>query len=204
MTPSNDVAIKSLAKYLKEELPNVQILDDWPDPKVTLAMPTISIIAVGKRDYTHHFPQFWKKSVNPENANLDDVVYRVGQYDFTLQLDLWCEYKAQRGELYELVHDALNKEFLNQDRPAGLSLVLDDYYDLIARFDQSGYTYLDSEENSQRSEWRVKIDVLVNHSKLTVKTQSRIAEITVTEQIADTVNVEEDNTNAEEIIVIGE
>jgi hypothetical protein len=203
MNPSNDVAIKSLANYLRTELPDVQVLEDWPDPKEQLSMPTISIIASGNRGYTHCFPQFWKKTVNEENALLDDVVYRVGQYDFTLQLDLWCEYKVQRGELYERVHDALNKQFLT-DSPAGLSLELEDYHDLIARFDQAGYTYLDSEENSQRSEWRVKIDVLVNHSRLAVKTQSRMEEITLQNQISDTVDVEEDNTDIEEIFVIGE
>lgn len=196
---SCDLAIKKLAAYLKAEVTDLQeVYADWPDPKDQLKMPCASIISAGTRGFRHQQPEFFKKTVNEENPDLDDVVYTIGQYDYTIQLDLWAEYKPQRGSLYEKVHDALNKQFLSGDQPCGLSLAVEEYHGMIARFDQVGYTFMDSEESSQRSEWRVKIDVLVTHSKLAVKTQSRMQEIIVQHQVSDTTTSETNQPSNEE------
>lgn len=197
---SCDLAIKSLAAYLKSEISELSdVFADWPDPKQQLVVPSVSIMAAGTRGFRHCQPEIFKRTVNADNPDLDDVVYTIGQYDYTLQIDLWTEYKPQRGELYEKIHDALNKQFLNTDQPCGLSLTIPEYHDMIARFDQVGYTFMDSEEASQRSEWRVKIDVLVTHSKLAVKVQSRIEEITVQSQVSDTITSENEEASNEEI-----
>ena len=203
MTGSSDVALTALAAYLKAEIPELSVSEKWPDPKKKLTMPALTLVAPGERGYNHVQPTIFKQIAVESNPELIDVVYTVGEFGYKIQLDLWCEYAEQRSVLIDKVHKALNKQFINGDAPCGLSLTLSAYYDLIARFDQVGYTYLDSEESSQRSEWRVKIDVNVNHSRLELKRESKMLDIQIHHQISDTIDVEDtDDESIQETEII--
>lgn len=202
MTPSNRVAVKTLAKYLQEQLPDVKILEEWPDPKTEMTLPCISILTVGTPVYSHRFPVIHKKVDDEENPVNKTVVYIVGQYDAKVQVDLWTDYKGRRDELYERVMDAFSRQFIDFDLATGLSLELVDYHETFARYDQVGYTYMDSADNSQRAEWRAKIDIEVNYPKLVEKSESIMEEITLKNRIDEEVSVEIDNTN--EQVTIGE
>jgi hypothetical protein len=203
VTGSSDVALTALAAYLKAEIPELSVLEKWPDPKQKLVMPALSLIATGERGYNHVQPTIFKTLPVTGNPDLLDVVYTIGEFGYKLQLDLWTEYGEQRSDLIDKIHNALNKQFIEGDSPCGLSLTLTEYYDLIARFDQVGYTYLDSEESSQRSEWRVKIDVNVNHDRLQVKRESKMLDIQIHDQISDTIDVDSaDDNSLKEIEII--
>lgn len=202
MSRSPDYALKALADYLKAEVPELSVSDKWPDPKQALVMPALTIIAAGERGYENVFPTVHKKIEVTDNPDLIDVAYTIGQFDYQLQLDIWTDYPAKRGDIFDKVKNALNKQFINGDAPCGLSLTLTDFYDVIARFDQAGYTYLDSEESSQRSEWRVKMDLVVCHSDVTLKRESKMLDIQIQSQISDDKNVEDNNFDIEEITEI--
>jgi hypothetical protein len=185
MTPDLLVAVRTLQEFIKANLPEVEdrVFDEWPNAKVELEVPCITIITTGTPTFTHSFPNIFKRSADPENPINDVVAYSVGYYDMNIQLDLWCEYKLQRAELFDKLMAVLNKQFIDTGAPTGLSLELIDYHEAIARYDQNGYTFMDGEDGSQRAEWRVKVDVTVNHFKLIEKSEPRMVEITLKSEV---------------------
>lgn len=198
MTPSNSVAVKTLAAYLKAEIPDLTIIENWPDPKEEMALPALTVSIVGKPSLTHTYPKIHKKIDIEEETVLKKVVYIIGQYDLNIQLDIWTDYQAKRSELYEKIMAAFDKQFLTSGAPVGLSLELTDYHETIARYDQTGYAYMDSSDNGQRQEWRAKIDVVVTHPRLVEKNESIMAEITLKNEVNETADMEDDEVNDEE------
>lgn len=189
MKPSNTVLLISLANYLKTEL-DIPVHAGWPDPKVELELPSISIIPAGNYNYTHQMPVQHKLITNPDSTTTE--VTEVGFHDGRIQLDIWAEYPAQRDDIFQKLNKALNKAFYDSEGPMGLSLELEDYHNAIARVDQVGYSNLDSGDNAQRAEWRTKVDCLVNFPELVEKTVSTIKELTVEmETISETQTVDE-------------
>jgi hypothetical protein len=182
MTPSNIVLLRSLVNYLKTEV-NLPVIEGWPDPKVELDLPCLSVMVVGNPRYTHKFPTQLSLYVDQQGNQIE--VSEVGYYDYRVQIDVWAEYAPQRDELFEIVHRALNNDFYEKDGPMGLSLILEDYHNAIARVDQVGYSNVDNGDNSQRAEWRIKIDCLVNFPKLAEKQVSIISKLTVETEISE-------------------
>lgn len=201
MTASADrAAVLGLKKYLKDNVSELQnVYDEWPSHGDELVVPSVSIMTVGTPTYVNHANfSVHSKSPDPDVAENDIIKEIIGHYDATLQVDIWTEYKPERGKIYDLVDNALNKEYYDKGLPQGLSLILADYHDVIARYDQVGYTYISTEEGTQKEQWRVKVDLLVNYPKIAVKSVPRIEEITVTHQISDNTDVSEDNADIEE------
>lgn len=195
MTPDILVAVRTLQSFIQENMPElINVFDEWPDPKEALEVPCVSIITQGNPTYTHSYPTIFKRVSDPDNALNDIVVYSVGYYDINLQLDLWTEYKIQRAELFDKLINVLNKQFMDNGSPTGLSLVLADYHEAIARYDQNGYTFMDGGDGLQRAEWRVKVDITVNHFKLVEKSEPRMSQITLQNEISQT----ENDTDVEE------
>lgn len=183
MTPDLLVAVRTLRDFIQANMPELAaVYDEWPDPKDRLETPCLTIVTAGNPTYTHCFPNLVKRI--PGSLS----VYSVGFYDMNLQLDLWCEYKLQRAELFDKLINVFNKQFIDSEKPTGLSLVLTDYHEAIARYDQSGYTFMDSGDGLQRAEWRAKIDVTVNHFKLVEKSESTMDQITLSSEIAEKEN----------------
>lgn len=195
MTPDTLVAVRTLKAFIEANMPELEaVYDEWPNPKDQLKTPCLTIVSVGTPSFTHAFPNVFKRVLDPDNDLNDLVAYSVGYYDINLQLDLWTEYKIQRAELFDKLMAVLNKQFIDSELPTGLSLQLIDYHDAIARYDQSGYTFMDNGDGLQRGEWRVKVDVAVNHFKLIEKSQPRMSEITLKSEVSQT----EDDTDIEE------
>lgn len=188
------VAVKTLAAYLKAAIPELNIQEEWPDSKKELVMPTLSILTSGTPGLTHAMPIIHKIVPIDGDPIKKKVVYCVGTYESRLQLDLWTDYKAKRNELYEKLMAAFDKQFIDSGYPTGLSLELLNYHNSFARYDQTGYTYIDSEDSAKRNEWRVKIDVAVSHLRLVEKVESIMDEITLKSKIDET-EVTDKDTN---------
>ncbi len=107
-----------------------------------------------------------------DEDNTAEIKHVVGWYDLKLQIDIWCRTKPERYKIYELFFEAINPVI----KPMGLSLQLSSYHNLYARYDMVGYSFGDNEQGSQRSEWRVKIEVLANCKAVRVDTEFMITE----------------------------
>lgn len=204
MTISYDMAaIRSLRNYLEEEVEELnEVYDEWPYHGDELNVPCASVMTVGTPTYMNLQPYEYDRTQDPDVANNDLIYDAVAQLDGEIQIDIWTEYKLERGRILDLVTKAINKQNIESDLPNGLSLVMSEYHNVIARYDQVGYTYMDSEENSQRAQWRVKVSILFSHVVVEVKSRPRITDVILTHQISEDKDVCEDNLDIEEIFQI--
>jgi hypothetical protein len=189
--PASITIIRTLGQYLKQRMPELNtVIEGFPEFNERLVYPCVSLHVVGEPQLTNLPPSILKAYPNSEDPDLLDVVYKVGFYDLSIQADLWVGYKSQRDVWYDKFSDAMSSQFLNGDKPMGLSLELLEYYGAIARYDQVGYTFEDGEAGSQRAEWRVKIRLIANFPRLVLKTQAKIAVSKIFHQVGtDTENV---------------
>jgi hypothetical protein len=148
--------IKRLQLHIKDQMPQLKdIMKDYPQPNERLQYPSLSIFTKGPK-FKAFSPYVFEQS--PLVAHKSTVKWVVGQYDFNLQLDLWCRNKEERNDVFDLLFNALNP-IIN---PMGLSLKLKDYYDLWCRYDFVGYEFADSERSAQIAEFRTRVDLLAS------------------------------------------
>jgi hypothetical protein len=150
--------VQGLADFLKANMPSLKsAYYNWPDPNEELVYPAVSVFSKNPK-FTPLFPYIVYKSDIDETTNLATVRRVIGMYDFSLQVDLWSSYKAQREQLLEEFIQAMSLDY----EVAGLSLQLQDYYDQWARYDFDVPTFIDEEQASQRNEWRITAGVFAN------------------------------------------
>lgn len=155
---SKEVA-KRLALHLEDKVQGIRkAYPEWPEANQTLKLPAATVFAATAKFLPSITRTVFKKGPIKAPAAFD-VKWNVGDYDFSIQVDMWCRYKEQRDDLYEQFFQAMNPDFLSE-QVMGLSLNLQDYHGIVCRYDIDGYSFEDEEASSQRKEWRVKIDLL--------------------------------------------
>lgn len=189
MIPANESITKTLVQFLEEAFANeieeetLNILEEWPSPEYQNKCVTIAVTTVGEGELQNLMPTVFNRQDNPEDTSQLLVDYLVGQYNLSIQVDVWTEYKATRNDWYEKIDDLLDSQFTNSEQSRGLSLRMVEYFEAIARYDQIGYNYSDSGESAQRSEWRVRFNISTSFPKIRRKIQSKIIEATVVADI---------------------
>ncbi|MCK5880850.1 MAG: hypothetical protein KAG18_03180 [Sinobacterium sp.] len=175
-----NLVAKSLANFLKANIPSLKkVIPEFPQGQ-KLEYPTATVF-VQKPRLSNYPPQEIRS--NNIGTNKIEVLMAVGQMDFTIQLDFWCGYKEERSELYNQFYQAFNKQFILYDKPMGLSLELENYHGILGRFDELGYTYVDSEGSVQNGEWRLKIELVGTFVKVDKLIRSRMTDITIESEI---------------------
>jgi hypothetical protein len=152
-----EAIVRGLGAYLKAQVGFLQVWDDFPTAKQQLSMPCASIFTQSPR-FTNFSPYVYRKSeaVVSDGKHAIDRVY--GNWDFNLQVDIWCNSKLERHELFEKFMLKFNQ---NPDC-SGLNLQLTDYFDAYARYDVTGVEFVDAEQATQRGEWRARVSVSAN------------------------------------------
>lgn len=191
MSNKNDTVtealVRDLGKYLKTAVPELSaVYDDFPSANQQLDMPCATIYA-SRPLFTTMMPYVVAKGAK-DDQNRALVTRVFGQWDVTLQLDLWCKTKLERHELFQKLVLALNPNIST----SGLSLQLMDYHAQWARFDMGKNELVDSEQASQRGEWRVRIDVVANVKACKVSLDYLIVEIENKPEVSHTVVVSTD------------
>jgi len=187
--------IAALSQYLLANMASVtdssQIREEWPESNEELGdYPAISIMTAGSPEYIPHMgPVEDSGVVNGADPNQYDYKYSLGQYDFTLQVDIWTDYKEKRHQVYQEFWAAFHKQFVSQGY-GGLTLTLSNYHNAPVHFSMTGYNYGDSEEASQRKEWRVKIGVIANCEAILETTQPAMIDNQAVTQIDDQTKIE--------------
>lgn len=188
---ASEAVIIQLQKFIKENIEEFNaVYDEWPAHNQELDMPCCSIRTSGNPDFTINSPIFID--------HIDGISrYQVGTYDLNIVIDIWGDSKQMRGELTNLLFDLFNKQFMVKSEAIGLSLALEDYHNTIARYDINGYNYNDSEEATQRNEYRTMVNILASCIRIQEKEESLIDTIVTTHSITDDSN-DIDNPDIEE------
>lgn len=163
-----EAAIDNLASYLAAQVTGLTVIKEWPSANQALAFPTVSIFS-NNPQYTNLQP-YSDACTLPNAQNQVTTTWVVGEWDTTLQLDVWCRNKMERRTIGKAIKDAINKNV----NPQGLSLQMADYFNAWARFDMSAYQLVDDEAGSQRQEYRTRIALLLNVKEMAQTTDYAI------------------------------
>lgn len=148
--------LTALADYLRAEMPSVQqVLTEWPPANVQLDMPSLTITTANEAKLTPVTPNLRSIGTPAQNAALNQ--YIVGDYELTIQIDLWARNKPERQRIQQEFFNAIFKPV----DPPGLHLVLTDYFDVICTYWPEGYRNIGNEASAQRQEWRSTFDMSV-------------------------------------------
>lgn len=155
--------VKYLSSYLKVECPSLKnAYENFPNPSQVLEYPSLTIINAGKSVFTPYGDQYviYKGDVIDSGEDIGKFPVRrvVGNHVFNFQLDFWCSSKPERHAIFKEFFNAFNKD----TNAMGLSLQMEDYYNTFAHYSITDLDTSDSEDQSQRSEWRIKIGLVVD------------------------------------------
>lgn len=156
--------ISALGDYLSQRMRFKQTILGWPESSQKLSLPACSII-VKREKLIPHPPHLL--NVNNISGNKGDSVYVTGEYEFSLQLDLWCKTSAERYDAKE----RLTQIFHSQDERVVpiLRLVLPKYHKISAIYTLLGCSIPDSAATPLAQEWRVLVDITVSCSQIIVR-----------------------------------
>lgn len=178
-----DVSVDAFAKFIEKCLPEVaQVIQDFPTPNQQLKYPTITVTHSEKPGFTNEMPYEHCLSGDASKA-ATTVVWITGQWDYSLQLDIWARSVPERDAVFQRLFNALNAQI----NPMGLSIKLEDYFGLYGRFEIDGFSHADGEQQSQRGEWRTKVSILASVKQAQIENTYKITKPIVTElDILDT------------------
>lgn len=174
--------VKCLADYIKQLMPELEdVLCDWPEPNVVLKYPAMTVFT-GAPTHRPFAPYIISNTAKGSDKFVSKYV--VGDYEWKIQLDMWCSHKPQRHALYERFYQAFNNQFVTEEHEtAGISLPLVGYHNTIARYDLVSYNFDDSEAGSQRKEWRTKFGILAHCKAILEREHYKIVETELQDDI---------------------
>lgn len=188
--------LKNMLSYLKTKIPALTVYSEWPNENDKLIFPAVTLLS-GKIGFMNLMIE--QDSVSdPDVDGRVTAVEVIGEYDFKMQLDLWCTSKFQRDVLMGQIIDALNPISASpqgDQNTSGVALQLTDYFNSWANFSTENSQYIDDEAGAQRQERRAKIDILVNCRAIRARTYYAIGEIQTFIGTPDQAAEMEDNTD---------
>ena len=152
----------ALARYIDDYMSFKEIIEGWPEPNQQLRYPALSITCQNPT-FNPLPPYLWV--TGPETNNQAECKYVVGNFDWTIQLDIWCKTKEERHDAWEKLFNILH----SQIELGGLSIKLEKYHNVMAHYVFSGYDFEDSEISSQRKEWRSMVRMLCSSVAISTK-----------------------------------
>lgn len=191
--------ILGLNTFLKANMPSLQATyDEWPNPNQKLKYPCLSTFSRAKTfvPMTPYVIAKGAEVTTGPDAGKYPVKTVMGMWDFQFQIDLWCDSKPTRALAGKELLAAFNKNRSTH----GIDLQLADYHDLWVHYSLADMTYDDSEAGSQRSEWRIKIDVLVNTREVVETFEHLIEEIENNLETPNTIESPPDDSGGTSII----
>ena len=153
----SEIVPKTLGKHLVGSVSSLrEYYQEFPSANRKLRMPSISVF-VSSAPFRAITP-YLKKEVTPADITNSkaNVLWVVGIYDFTMQVDLWARTKEERDDLTDQLFNALNPNI----NPMGVVLPMEEYFGQLCDYVYNGHETNDSEERSQRDEWRMTFNVL--------------------------------------------
>ena len=154
-----EVLPKVLGKYLKDNVDSLkEYYDEFPEANQMLKLPSVSVFCT-TNEFRPMQPYIVKKPIPSEVlSHKYRYKYVVGMYDIGIQLDLWAGSKEERDDLFDSIFNALNPNI----SPMGVVLKLEEYFNQLCDIVYVEHTYADSEERSQKDEWRMTLRLLAN------------------------------------------
>lgn len=197
--------VKRLALHLRAQMPELaEVLEDWPEDNYAIRYPSISIFTKGPVHRPFSATQL--SQLDSDDGKKVLVLSDIGDYEWRLQLDMWCGNKPERHALYERFYQAFNSQFIEDSKEmAGISLPLVDYHNTMARYDLLSYDFdTDNEAATQRKEWRAKMVVIAHCRAVVCREFYKVKTTEIHSDIRTDIKVEVDSDFDPDIITVTE
>jgi hypothetical protein len=152
----NREVLEVMKEYFNDQMDFRQILTDFPESNINLKYPALALTAQAPEIMTYSPHVHSSEQVN---SALYRHKYIVGQYNWSIQADLW---ERTKEECYDLQEEFFTKFANMWPSQAGLNLVLKNYHDVICSYQIVSNSREDAEIASQRKEWRAIIAIQAN------------------------------------------
>lgn len=197
-----DIALSTLAAFVESGISSLTVYQEWPYANEQLTYPTLTISTVKPKRMPHMPYQIVLTSPDTDGKVIANEV--VANWDFQMQLDLWCSDKAMRKDYTDRIIALFNSQEMDAsglNKPDGLSLQMTAHFNEWVRYEIDTTECIDDEAGAQRQERREKIMVLVNCREVRQRTYYAMKNIDVHIQ-APTDPVVSGDTGTEVIEVI--
>ncbi len=172
------IAVDALKNWLEINISGLTCYDEWPYGNQQLKYPAITIFT-GQATRMPLMPEV--DSVTEPDVNNKVIANEVvAEYDFNLQLDLWCKNKLERKQTLAKLLTAFNgqeSDTSGANNPDGLTLVVPNYFNMPVRFEIQNHKHKDDEQAAQRQERRELISVIVNCREIRQRTYYAMKQI---------------------------
>ncbi len=193
MISIEQAAVNALKTFLQNNLPDVVVSEEWPNPDEPLPEMAVTILRVGAREETKVDPTvigsepYFTGDPPVEHPVLRQFKWRVKLVRQPIQLDVWSCYQANRDDLHARLDELLNAgtlvtlsgaTTLNSDEfRDGLLLQLGDGHSGFADYQFEGPDIDDTPVSAQRNEFRATRVGAVYAALTITKIQPRFSEI---------------------------
>jgi hypothetical protein len=152
-SPAEEI-LTALSEYINRRVRFRETIIGWPDSSRKLSLPAVSFMVKTPRMRHFHSELQTLGTIKEGKA---DPIYVVGEWEFSIQMDLWLKTKAER-------YDALEKMFHvfycgdDEPRPV-LHIKLEKYHKTKASYYLRDYSIPDDSQTAINQEWRAIIDI---------------------------------------------
>ena len=158
-----------------------KVFREFPRPNEPLNPPSLSLISTSTK-IEPRMPTVIKNTVDPDDQNDVTSTFILGEYQLSLQLDLWTEYKKERESFYSKIIDIFDSQIAS-GRSLGLKLQMANYHDVIASYDLLSYNYQDDSNRSLMGEWRIMFEISAHFPRVEEREFPKMRNVSITENI---------------------
>jgi len=165
------MAVTALQEWLTSQITGLTVRDEWPYGNQQLAYPLCTLFA-GRAKRMPLMPETVAVT-DPDENNQVLATEVVAEYDFTIQLDLWCRNKLERKQQLAKLLTAFNFAEVDNtgaNKPDGLTLILSNYFNMPVRYEVDTHQHRDDEQAAERQERRETMMLLVNLREIRTRT----------------------------------
>lgn len=165
------MAVTALQDWLTGQIDGLTVRDEWPYGNQKLAYPLVTLFS-GRAKRMPLMPEIVAQT-DPDENNQIVATEVVAEYDFTIQLDLWCRNKLERKQELAKLLTAFNFQEVDdsgENKPDGLTLILANYFNMPVRYEVDYHQHKDDEQAAERQERRETMSLLVNLREIRTRT----------------------------------
>ena len=169
-------------------------------------MPALTILA-GDAPLTNRMVTEISRDPPADDGTI--VVYETfGQFDFKIQLDLWCATKRERSDTLGKIMSALSPTpggaalAASKLAQGGVNLQLTNYYNEFVNFVIDRQRYVDNEAGAQRQERRATVELLANCRAIRSRTYYAISHVEVDLGVGENIDTTDTTTKDTTPIVV--
>ena len=158
----------------------IPVIPEWPNYAVELEIPSISVITHRSQRLNDWMPYTVETLAIPDDPINVIELRSMGEWQTSIQLDIWAGYKEERVRLFEMIMGIFEEDDKN-----GLTLkVIEDQDQALAHYHISDYYHQDGPQSSQNATWRGTFDISCHFDRIVGRKRPKILETSIQAEVS--------------------